>query len=356
MEGIEVCPQCGIPSYITGEHTWHSSGFILQNRDIRHILIFIESDNLETLLKGVEGILGVSIERIVINTRRRAARAYMDRVIPDILKEQVRSGKLDVGKVIQGMLGIGYVLGYGKFEVVDWRLKGDDDDYLLINVEKPYSVTLGTVDPVAAFEAVVGREMGFSYREVSNGVYQIKAFPSPHPEEFKGRLIMRKYAYGEGNIRFQRCNFCGAPTPLGEFTWDLDRGLINHRGTGRRMVFFAPSVLEAVFDELENELGETIPEVVIEAQRRLTREGIYSLDPSAPEKKLREQLAIRGLGNLASLSMGEKGMVLRMENATVHLMLVGLAQGLFESAYGVESEVSWEVLAEGGLEIKVSPA
>ncbi len=356
MEGIEVCTQCGIPTYITAEHTWHSSGFILQNRDTRHILIFIESDNLETLLKGVEDIVGVSIERIVINTRRRAARAYMDRVIPDILKEQVRDGKLEVGKVIQGMLGIGYVLGYGKFEVVDWRVKGDDDDYILLNIENPYSITLGTVDPVAAFEAVMGREMGYSYQEVSPGVYQIRAFPSRHPEEFKGRLTMRKYAYSEGNIEYQRCNSCGAPTLLGEFSWDLDNGLIHSRETGRRMVFFAPSVLEAVFDELERELGETIPEVVIESQKRLTREGMYSLDLKDPEEGLRKQLALRGLGNLASLSVGERGMTMLMENATIHLMLVGLAQGLFEHAYGVESKASWEIVEEKGLKVEVFPA
>lgn len=355
MNGMETCGQCGIPTYIASEHQWHPSGFIIQRRDARHILIFIESENLNILMREIEGILGVSIQRIVINTRRRAAKAYMDRIIPDALKEQVRGGRLDVGPAVQGLVGIGHVLGYGRFEVLGSRLQGDDRDYLLVRVHRPYSITLGCVDPVAAFEALVGREMGLTYRETGPDMYEIKAFPSPHPEEFKGRLMMKRYSYPEGDIHFESCTACGAPLILGEFAWDLDAGLIRHRETCRRMIFFAPSVLEAIFEELERELGETIPKVVIEAQKRLTRNGLYSLDQADPGQDLRARLALRGLGNLRELTLGEEGLSLYMENAAVPLMVTGLAQGLFEATYQRDSEVDWKIMEGDALQVKVTP-
>lgn len=354
MNGMETCPQCGVPAYITSEHLWHPSGFIVQRRDTRHILVFIESENLEFLLREVEGILGFPIQRIVMDTRRRAAKAYMDRVIPEALKEQIRSGKLDVGPVVQGMVGIGHVLGYGRFEVLDSRLKGDDQDYLLVRVHRPYSITLGCVDPVAAFEALVGREMGLSYEETGPETYEIRAFPSPHPEELRDRLTMRKYAYPEGNIHLEACSKCGAPTLLEDYEWRLEEGLILHRETGRRMVFFAPSVLEAIFGELERELGETISEAVVEAQRRLTREGLYSIAGEDPGEELRTMLALRGLGGLQELKLGADGMILDMENACLPLVVAGLAQGLFESLRGTRARVDWHAGEDGTFRVEVT--
>lgn len=319
------------------------------------MLVFIESENLEFLLREVEGILGIPIQRIVTDTRRRAAKAYMDRVIPEVLKEKVRSGELDVGPVVQGMVGIGHVLGYGRFEVLGSRLEGDDHDFLLVRMHRPYSIALGCVDPVAAFEALVGREMGLSYEEKGPDTFDIKAFPSPHPEEFKGRLTMRKYAYPEGNIHLEACPVCGAPILLGEYEWRLAEGLILHRDAGRRMVFFAPSVLEAIFDELERELGEDITRVVVEAQRRLTREGLYALRREDLEEELRTMLALRGLGGLRELEVSPRGMALVMENACLPPVVAGLAQGLFEDLHGDGTRVSWYTGEDGSFRVEVSP-
>ncbi|MGQ9535656.1 MAG: hypothetical protein ACUVT4_00280 [Actinomycetota bacterium] len=355
MNDIQTCAQCGVPTYITSEHLWHPCGFIVQRRDARHILIFIESENLGFLLHEVEGILGIPIQRIVTDTRRRAAKAYMDRVIPEVLKEKVHSGELDVGSVVQGMVGIGHVLGYGRFEVLGSRLEGDDQDFLLVRVHRPYSILLGCVDPVAAFEALVGREMGLSYEEKGPDTFDIKAFPSPHPEEFKGRLVMRKYAYPEGTIHLEACTECGAPVLLADYEWRLAEGLILHRDTGRRMVFFAPSVLEAIFEELERELGEDITRVVVEAQRRLTKEGLYALREDDPEEELRTMLALRGLGGLQKLKVNAQGLELMMENVCLPQVVAGLAQGLFEILHGDGTKVSWHTGEDGSLRVEVSP-
>jgi len=355
MQGVNTCPECGVPEYITTEHLWQESGFIVQKRDQRHILTFIENDNLNALFRGVEDIIGTSIGRIVLATRRRTGRAYMDRIIPEQVKEMVQRKELELPPLVTAFFSIGSVLGYGHFELVDYRYEQDDDDYFVIRVEKPYSMLMGSVDPAAAVEALIGAEMGFTYEEISPDVYDIRVFKEEHEEEYKGRLMMKRYQSSGGDIALRSCSTCEGPHALSYYRWDLERGLINNKFHGRRMVFFAPSVLDAVFGELERELGEGIPPAVIEAQRRFALD-FYTPEDVVDEARFRTALALRGMGNLRRLSIDRGGLDMRLENAVMHLLVVGLFQGFYELAHGVGSTVEWSLSDSGELEMRVSPS
>ncbi|MEW6555703.1 MAG: hypothetical protein AB1384_15650 [Actinomycetota bacterium] len=356
MEGVNTCPECGVPEYITAEHLWQESGFIVQKRDQRHIVTFIENDNLNALFRGIEDIVGKPVERIILATRRRAARAYMNRIIPAAVREMVQRRELEPGPLVEAFFAIGHVLGYGRFGLVDYRYEQDEDDYFIIRVEKPYSILLGSVDPAAAIEALIGGEAGFTWEEVSKDVYDIRVFRESHPEEeYKGRLMMKPYQPGVGDISLRGCPACGGPHALSSFRWDLERGTIEHRTNGRRMVFFAPTVLDAVFGELERELGEGIPRTVVEAQRRFTL-GFYSKQDIADETGLRKALALRGIGNLRRFSIDDGGLSMQVDNAAMYLLVVGLAQGFFEIVHGGGSSVEWEISDAGDLRVEVSPA
>jgi hypothetical protein len=98
-----------------------------------------------------------------------------------------------------------------------------------------------------------------------------------------------------------------------------------------------------VAEELEKELGETIPNAVVEAQRRFVKEGFYSIDEISNEEAFRAQLALRGLGNLREMEIAATGLHMRIGNAAGHLIIAGLAQGLFDMAFDVDSHVEWEV-------------
>ncbi len=356
MQGINTCPECGVPEYITSEHLWQDCGFIVQKRDQRHIVTFIENDNLNALFRGVEDIVGTPIERIILATRRRAGRAYMDRIIPKGVREMVQKKEIELQPLVEAFFSIGHVLGYGRFALVDHRYEHDDDDFFVIRVEKPYSILLGSVDPAAAIEALIGSELCFTYEEVSDDVYNIRVFRESHPdEEFKGRLMMKPYQPGGGDIALKSCPSCGGPQALLSFRWDLEGGLIASRRSGRRMVFFAPTVLDAVFGELERELGESIPRAVVEAQRRFTTE-YYSPDDIVDEQGFRKALALRGIGNLRRFDMKAGGLSVRLDNAAMHLLMIGLFQGFFEIAYGAGSRIEWQISEAGDLQVEVTPS
>lgn len=352
---INTCVECGVPEYVSSEHLWLNCGLIAQKRDQRHVVIFIESENLDPLFEGIERLIGASIERIVLTTRRRAGRAYMARMVPAGVREMLEKGQLKLGDIFGGFVAIGFALGYGRFELLDYRYERDDGDYAVVRVERPYSTVFGLCDPAAAMEALTGYELGFEQRKIGDDLYEVRIFKAEHPDEYKDRLLMRPYTHGEGDIEFEPCPTCGAPRELAGFKWDLDNGIITCALTGRRMAFFAPTVIDAIFDELERELGEAIPETVVEAQRLFTKSGMYSAREMDDVELLRKQLAVRGLGDLKEFEMGRSGLRMRLDNAAIHLMVVGLVQGIYEMAYDTESAVEWELSPRGDLTLEVRP-
>jgi len=115
-------------------------------------------------------------------------------------------------------------------------------------------------------------------------------------------------------------------------------------------------LLDPVFHELEEELGDEVPRAVVEAQRRFTKSGFYTIEDITDEGDFRTQLALRGLGNLKELNMRRKGMQLRMENVALPLIIVGLAQGFFEIGFGTSAtDVEWQLYEDGSLEAEVTP-
>jgi hypothetical protein len=279
----------------------------------------------------------------------------MDRMIPEEVKELLREKQIDFGPLIESVIFIGQVLGYGRFELLDYRYELDDQDYAVVRIEKPYSVIFSLCDPLAALESFTGYEGDFEFKEVSKDVYEIRVFRSRHSAALKGRLKMKTFEHGEGDIVLDACPTCGAPRGLSSYRWEVGSGIILGRDTGRRMAVFAPTVLDAILDELENELGEAIPEAAVEAQRRLAKKGICPPDELGDEGGLRDRIALRGLGNLKHFEMGERGLSLRLENAVMHLVMVGMIQGLYEAAFEVESKVAWEFSDGEVLEIEVTP-
>jgi len=73
------------------------------------------------------------------------------------------------------------------------------------------------------------------------------------------------------------------------------------------------------------------------------------------EDEFRPQSAYQGMGNLRDLKIGRRGLRMRLDNASPHLWMVGLMQGIFEVSYGGDSSVDWGYSEEGNLEVEITP-
>ncbi len=353
MSEIERCPACGAPSQFTGNHLWLAGGVIVQANDREHRMVLIESDNLDPLFKGVEEIIGLPLERMIIETKRRASREYINRVIPPQVKEGVQRFELSLDPLIEAINVINYVMGYGRSSLVGYRYRGDDGDYVTERIVEPYSIPLWCGDFTGSAEAVTGCDYDVTYELLEGNAIEVTCRPAPHPPQFQGRLEFRRRRFEESGIELERCGSCGGPALLSTLEWDTEKGIISSKATGRRMAMFGSAYLEVVFDELERELGEEIPRAVVEAQRRFALGGFYSSREVEDVDGLRQQLALRGLGDLQELRLEGKAFRMTLRNAALPLLLVGLMQGYFESATGSGSEVTWEMSEEGVLSMEV---
>lgn len=355
MEEIPVCAECGVPFQFSERHVWLPGGFTAQATDREHRMVFVECDNLDPLFNVIGELIGVPIEHIVIETKRRATRDYLDKLLPLEVRMRIRAGEVSVEPLIEVVNNLGHVLGYGHSELLGVKLEMKEDDFSVERLTEPYSILLWAGDYAGSAEAIDGRVQEVCYEETSPGVFEMRTRPSEAPPGLEERLSPRTYRYAAaGGMELEKCPGCAAPAALAEYTWDVGRGVIQSP-VGRRVALFGPSHLESIFEELERELGEEIPRVVVEAQRRFTLSGIYSPDEIGGEEEFRELVALRGLGDLERLEVSGRGLRMKIRNAALHLMMTGLIQGYYEGATGSRSAVEWELGEDDTLEVRVTP-
>lgn len=358
MAGVKLCGECGVPLLVSRGQTWHDNGVITETKDPDHRMIFFESENLDQVFHKIEETIGVSIERLVVESQRRSTREYLEKLIPKAVRRLLTFFR--PGLIADRMAKIAGVFGYGHVEVLEMhvnrlRLAGRPDDRLVMTISDPYSIYRFSGDNLGGMEAATGRTCTVTREKLDDSTYRLEITVGHHPVELEERLARRQYGRKPGNIELPRCRSCGVPLGVARCRWDLVRGIITDPETGRRMTLIGPASLDAAFDDLEEELGEAIPETVIEAQRQYVRESLRPKDWKAFSASPVEALAIRGLGMLTEFEADDSHLTVSIQNACLHLWTVGIMQGLFElgSGHG-ETKREWDLSPDGDLNVRIT--
>jgi hypothetical protein len=355
MLDVTRCPECGVPELLNQGQQWLNNGDIVQRMNPQARVGFIECENLDPVFQTMAELIGISIEPMIVNIAARSVEVYMRPLIPQQAKDMMVAKQLDPNSFEGFIFTLCHVYGFGKYETISYRYERDDKDYAIYHIIKPFSLPLAAGALAGASSSLVGGQHHITYRELSPEVYEFTTTWTEYPEEFVDRFHAQPYMHRDGDLELEACSTCGLPKGLASFRWSVDEGLIENRHTGRRMVLLEPGLQDRLFNELESELGEAIPKVVVEAQRRFTKTGFYSIDQVSDEGDFRTQLALRGLGNLREIKMGPPGLFMRIDNAAGCLMTVGMVQGLFEMAFDVRSNADWALSPEGNLQVEISP-
>jgi hypothetical protein len=170
----------------------------------------------------------------------------------------------------------------------------------------------------------------------------------------KERLKRRRYGFKPGDIGLEHCGECGLSLDVSRFAWDLEKGTIDDPHTGRWMAIFGPGAAEAVFDDLEAELGEAIPDAIIEAQRRYTKSAWSEDEWRREALDFRRMIAVRGLGNLTHFEGDRDHLSVTIQNSCMHLGMVGTIRALVEMAYSLDTSIlEWDLADDGDLTVTV---
>jgi hypothetical protein len=352
------CKECGVPFGVGKINIWRDNGTIMSRRIPDHRMIFFESDNLDSLFRNVEMIVGKSIQEMVIKGKSKATREFLRPLI------RGRRGRIlriiGYNPAARFVAKLGGVMGYGKIEVLDISPKVGRPNRMTIRVRDAYCLPLlggdflGSAE--AAEEPMRPRRGSVDFLQEKENQYRMTVFVAGETIVERERPVEIVYTDKPGNIGYERCSRCGTPLDVARFQWDLEKGIILNPDTGRRMALFGPDSIERVFLELEGELGADIEGSIVEAQRRYTVEVLGSDDGISDEVVLRKALAIRGLGNLVSMATDREGVELRIENPCLTPLLAGLLLGGYEATTKKSGKVTWQVDPGGDLLVSIQPS
>ncbi len=352
---IDLCAECAVPILLTQGQAWLNNGDIVQRGAESARVTLVECENLDPLFLNIEDIIGISIERLLINITARGNKYYVYNIIPEEARQMIKNKELEMLPFVETITTLAQLAGNARYELLGFRFENGPDDYSRHRVIEPYSLPLTVGAYAGAVSGIVGGEAAVSYKKVTPDEYIYTSQRTQYPAILKERLRMPEYVHKDGDIELERCVTCGCPREVASYEWKVQEGKIINRQTGRRMVLIGPAQLDHLFDALEGELGDTIPQTVIEAERRFVRTGFTTIDIMQGEENLRTQLALRGLGSLREFKISRKGARLRLDNACMYLILTGLVQGNFELAFDVESNLAWEFTREGDLLVEITP-
>ncbi len=373
---METCENCGVPLSVSASLNWESNGVISLENSPRNRMVFFESDSIDELFKGIEALIGMPIEHIVIESRCRETKRFIERtyhvsemITPEIRESLARSGGQEIDtkyseesermmsiiKLLnESAIDITRAYGYGELKLSARWDTGGQYPWRNQTVKHPYSILFTVADNLGTVEAFEGTSMWVEYREIAKDHYDIEVSPGEHPIALSERLKRKRYDFKTGDIDFELCPICGIPLEVSRRRWDLEKGTITDTSTGRRMSIFGPFSIDSVLDDLESELGEAIPETVVEAQRRYIKSAWSDDRWNRDGTTFQHMVALRGLGDLKSFKGDKNHVSIHLQNACLHLPMVGATQALVELAYRVEdTRYEWELKDDGDLFVTI---
>jgi hypothetical protein len=373
MAVLEVCKTCKVPQLISGMFDWGDGGVIAISGSPRARMVFYESDNIDNVFKGVEELIGVPIEHIVMERKRRDTRRFMERIFTEqadrlasILGGQLvdnvsavdpgkRKDILAIGDLVNSQATtIGMVYGYGDIRFSDMWEFWDTFPWRTQIIRNPYSITFFSADMLATIEAFEQRDMVVKYELAGDDIYLLSTHPGEHPIGLQDKLKRKVYEVKSGDISYDRCPECGIPLKVARCRWDPKDGTIIDPETNRRMALFDPAAIDTVFEALEAELGEDVGEAIVEAQRRAGKLTMSGDNWRRSGYDFKGWAAVRGLGNISAFKADSKRLSLTLENPSMHLAMVGMTIALYELAQDKEkSAYEWHRTDDGDLMINV---
>lgn len=372
MARVRECRACGVPYLLGSYGEWTTAGTISSKREKTERYYIYDAQAIRKVLSGIEAMIGMDIERIVIESRRRRTFDIWSKSLPKwqsalfsvpakelsqggIIAKVMKRPFLGMVKLISDYIsGFGLVLGFGRTLPGEGWKKREPLSYRNMILRNPYCLPMVLGDMLGAIEFLEKRDLQVEYEAIGEEEYKVALVEGGHPLELSDRLKREPYDIKKGSISFDKCSKCGVPVEISSYAWDYEKGTVVDPESGDRLFISEVDATQAVLDDLESELGEAIPKMVIDTQREYLKPGAKLVAWKNDEVALRHSLALRGMGNLVRFEMSEAGLDVTVENACLPPLLVGAAQALFEKTYDkAESTREWRFEEDGVLSIAI---
>ena len=357
IKAVKRCKQCETPLVFARNVVWTGGGTIVSGRITDLRLFFIEIDELLNLLSYLSELLGIPIDNILIAAERPIGQELLESTFPPRLASITRGIpkpfqlQVFVNAVFSRVSAYARCMGYGSTTLIEFEGKRR----ALVRVRNAHSLPLIIGDCIGAFQVMQGVNMAVTWKK-ENGTTLIE-FRQTDEQPYD--IPITRSEFMPGQVDLPLCPACKVPLSVSEnFEWDTLNGIITNRRTAYREAFLSVQGINAIFAEMERELGEKVSNMVAQRQAELMRERMSkrNLEEEGGIMRLFEELRMRGMGNPVEVEEAGKQLKVKVENPFNDALMAGRIAGYYEAVEKVKSRVTWVTSEEGYQVIGVEPA
>lgn len=336
-----ICHECRVPYIWTKDSVLDSDNTSLQKMvPVRGV--FYETEEVLSLVDGLERLFGISLQRIVFTAHKRIIRRFFEGTLGGV------TGKLATAltplTIYRQQAKVTPLFGVGTMSIEEYRRRSS----VRVEARNVWNDRLFAADVTGAFEAVEGIE-GDADSRWDGTVFKVTAGKSgDSPEEYRGRLVpLTGVLMGSGDYR--KCPACGSPASFQVFEWNREKGEIRERDNGIRVVHQTIACIDSLLQEIEEELGEEVREVAVRSHADFVRERILAgsyqgvpLGSGSAIDRYRGYLGLikrRCFGNPVRVLGGAGSLEVHIRNPANTELLMGRVLGTFEAVTGTGGNV-----------------
>lgn len=356
--GLERCGRCTAPIYVRLAAVWNDDGTITGRFAGHTRVVQIYAAEINHILSGIGERIGLDIGRLVVEGERKAAVEFTGEMtaIGHGLAGSVGRSRLFSRLVLTFVLRAVKNAGLGNGRITQYK-RGER---MTVEFSTPFNIPILVGEMLGAFEAFFRRPAEGDWEgDTHFAVVHIKASPSAaHVEEERLKPVLTPTI--PGKVELQRCPRCGMPLAVTAlYNFDLDAGIATEVTTGRRIVTVIIDSLNAVFKELESELGPEIPRMIVDLESDYIKDIAPGPEGPADEAllaKLLDDLKVKGMGNPVEISLSGDSLTVRIDNPFSEELLAGRVLGFYRALIADPAEVQWTSEHKGYVTVVVRPA
>ncbi|MHB8897006.1 MAG: hypothetical protein ACYC99_17775 [Candidatus Geothermincolia bacterium] len=345
---MRKCRDCDFPKKFARFFDWRSDGTIISTDSTRtrSQITLLEAGEMESLLKDLSATIGIDIDRIFIGAQKNIGKAiyanlpirHMKRVPANRFLRPEFLARFLVKMISTDIAGLG-----DGIVSLDRYVAGET---MVVRFKQPVLAALMVGSVSGIYESIEDMPSSHAEYGIEGGDLVIRMTHGQEAPLEEGRLALEEVTAGEGPLRYERCLDCGVPCEAARiWQWDIERGVITNKQTGKREVVVAVQSVNALLRELENELGEDVPVLVYDHQKSLSLKNLEGADVGDSrafiDKKI-HMMALRGLGYPSKVELDESGLSIEITNAYNQDLYAAKLAAAYEKSTGGSSRITWD--------------
>lgn len=345
---MKKCDSCCYPDIFAKMTEWHGDGTITTKDrfGLMSRVTCVDVDEMQEVMDSIAGQIGMPLDDILIQAQKSTGKAIYSmlplKYIKHVPRNRFARPQAVMKLVVRAARDEVAALGFGVMKLVEYKA----GEFMTLEYENACLVPRTVGGCLGFYETVESMSGATADYRVEDGNLLLTMKPGGAVPLAEGRLYLEEFRPSPGPVTYERCRECGAPLPLArELEWDLDKGEIRNRHTGRREAIIAVQSINAIEREFEKELGGEFGDMLYEAQKKVALDRLAGEDVGQDEgfwKGYLNSLALRGLGYPQDFESGPSSASVSIESAYNQELYAAQIAGALERISGKPSSIDWK--------------